>query len=248
MASTKKNSTQHVCGRRPCVHDTTRLVIMNICVHDTTKLVIMSEGMRSWFAGTSELVLHRTDGGPALERTCTPVPVYAKINRAWYAHGVRHRAGGLPAVEYSDGTLMYYEHGKRHRAGGLLAVKWPDGLVEYWIDGYETTPPARVRVIMASVLLLFENSTTRKWYVRTHGDEKYYLERADDGPTFEYVGAHKPGTSKIALIWYKHGKAHRGLGLPAVVWVNGARAWYINGEQSRPGGLPVMEGSPYERD
>ena len=52
-------------------------------------------------------------------------------------NGEFHRAGGLPAMEYPDGSKHYFENGKLHRAGGLPATDWTDGLKEYYENGKE---------------------------------------------------------------------------------------------------------------
>ena len=46
-----------------------------------------------------------------------------------------HRDGGLPAIEWADGTKEYYVNGKLHRDGGLPAIEWANGDKEYWING-----------------------------------------------------------------------------------------------------------------
>ena len=52
--------------------------------------------LREWFSGSrsyKHCLRHRIDGGPAVE--------YADGSREWWERDLRHRDGGLPAVEIS---------------------------------------------------------------------------------------------------------------------------------------------------
>ena len=49
--------------------------------------------------------------------------------------GQLHRDGGLPAVEWDDGTKEYYVNDELHREGGLPAIEDADGYKEYWVNG-----------------------------------------------------------------------------------------------------------------
>ena len=51
------------------------------------------------------------------------------------ADGYRHRDGGLPAVEWSDGDNEWWVNGELHRDGGLPAVERANGANEWWVNG-----------------------------------------------------------------------------------------------------------------
>lgn len=80
-------------------------------------------------------ILHRTDGGPAVE--------YADGTKSWYVNGLFHRTDGGPAIEYEDGTKSWYVNGKRHRLDGP-AIEWSDGTKSWYVDGklHRTDGPA----------------------------------------------------------------------------------------------------------
>lgn len=48
--------------------------------------------------------------------------------------GQLHRPGGLPAIEWRNGTKEWYEHGERHRADGPAHLL-SDGGAEWWQNG-----------------------------------------------------------------------------------------------------------------
>ena len=67
---------------------------------------------------------HRTDG-----------PAYEEHNyRAWWVDGKRHREGGLPAIEWGNGSKSWFENDKRHRLDGP-AISYADGHKEWWVNG-----------------------------------------------------------------------------------------------------------------
>ena len=67
------------------------------------------------------------------------VKVYTDRTEWCNQKGKRHREGGLPAIEWSDGYKAYYVNGQLHRDDGLPAVEWADGTKEYWINGKQIT-------------------------------------------------------------------------------------------------------------
>ena len=69
--------------------------------------------------------LHRDDG-PAYRN--------AEGTRVWFRHGLRHREGGLPALEGADGERAWYGNGRLHREPGP-AWRRADGTEEWWIRG-----------------------------------------------------------------------------------------------------------------
>ena len=97
-------------------------------------------------------ILHRTDGGPAVEyadgtkfwcvdgkrhRRGGPAVEHADGTKFWYVNGLRHRTDG-PAVEYADGTKFWCVDGKRHRLDGP-AIEWADGTKYWYIDDVKLT-------------------------------------------------------------------------------------------------------------
>ena len=102
-------------------------------------------------------ILHRTDGGPAIERADGTKNWYVdgKLHRLdgpaiewddgseeWYVNGKLHRTDG-PAAEWADGTKVWYENGKRHRDDGP-AIERADGSEEWYVNGklHRTDGPA----------------------------------------------------------------------------------------------------------
>ena len=67
------------------------------------------------------------------------VEVYSDVTYWKNEKGQPHRLGGLPAVEWADGSKSYWENGKFHRLGGLPAVEDADGYKSYWIEGKQVT-------------------------------------------------------------------------------------------------------------
>ena len=57
----------------------------------------------------------------------------------YYENDLLHRANGLPAIEYADGSREYYENGELHRTNGLPAVECADG-TKYYENGVEYFP------------------------------------------------------------------------------------------------------------
>ena len=90
------------------------------------------------------------------------VKVWANgTKKEWYLNGRCHREGGLPAVEWADGSKLWYLNDKRHREDGPAyegadgskewylndklhredgpAVERPDGSKEWWLNGKRVT-------------------------------------------------------------------------------------------------------------
>ena len=71
-------------------------------------------------------------------RVCL-VPVKLQVNRnrsrLWYERDLSHCSGGLPAMEYADGSREWYERGLHHRGGGLPAMEDADGSRAWWERG-----------------------------------------------------------------------------------------------------------------
>ena len=66
-----------------------------------------------------------------------PAIEYADGSKYYYVNGQLHRDGGLPAIEYADGSKAYYVNGHLHRDGGLPAVERADGLKHYYVNGQQ---------------------------------------------------------------------------------------------------------------
>jgi len=65
---------------------------------------INKHGSKIYYKDRKMTILHRLDGGPAIE--------FADGYKAWYVDGQRHRLDG-PAVECADGSKAWYVDGKR---------------------------------------------------------------------------------------------------------------------------------------
>ena len=69
------------------------------------------------------------------------IKIYNNGSKWYYCeNGLLHRANGLPAIEFIDGSKGYYENGKYHRANGLPAVEYADGSKGYYENGIEYIP------------------------------------------------------------------------------------------------------------
>ena len=65
----------------------------------------------------------------------SPTRINANGAKFWEVNGIRHRDGGLPAVEWADGSKEWWANGIRHRDAGLPAVEWADGIKRYYVHG-----------------------------------------------------------------------------------------------------------------
>jgi len=63
----------------------------------------------------------------------------------WHHEGKLHRTGGLPAIEWADGSKQWWENGKRHRAGGLPAIELANGSKQWWENGIPITKEEALR-------------------------------------------------------------------------------------------------------
>jgi hypothetical protein len=77
---------------------------------------------KTFFCG---YIVHRDDGGPAIERS--------NGAKEWFFEGKRHRKD-MPAVEFIDGSKKWYFHGNLHRTDGP-AVERCDGYKEWRFNG-----------------------------------------------------------------------------------------------------------------
>ena len=62
-----------------------------------------------------------------------PALVYSDGTMMYYLNGKLHNTNG-PAAIYPDGTMMYYLNNKLHNTNGPAAI-YPDGSVMYYING-----------------------------------------------------------------------------------------------------------------
>ncbi len=73
---------------------------------------------------------HREDG-PAVDIEEGSYP-----QRQWWINGKKHREGGLPAVEYADGSKIYYVNDRLHREDGPAIVNIKNkARNQWWING-----------------------------------------------------------------------------------------------------------------
>ncbi len=73
-----------------------------------------------------------------MTRTINPDGSYVETDKFgatfhYNSAGQRHRDGGLPAIEYADGTKEYWVNNQRHRDGGLPAYEEADGYKAYLV-------------------------------------------------------------------------------------------------------------------
>ena len=54
-----------------------------------------------------------------------------------YKNGKLHRDGGLPAIEWANGTKEWWVNDKRHREGGLPAVESANGSKVWYVNDKE---------------------------------------------------------------------------------------------------------------
>ncbi len=66
-----------------------------------------------------------------------PAIEWANGSKMWYQNGQIHRDGDLPAVELADGTKEWYRNGKRHRDGNLPAAELADGS-KFWFQNNQS--------------------------------------------------------------------------------------------------------------
>ena len=58
----------------------------------------------------------------------------------WYNQQDKlHREGGLPAIEFADGSKEWMVNGKLHREGGLPAVEFANGGKQWYVNGHHVT-------------------------------------------------------------------------------------------------------------
>jgi hypothetical protein len=138
-----------------------------------------------------------------------PQCLVVQKTKTWYANGVAHRGGDLPAIERANGDKEWWVDGKRHRACDLPAVVGEaDGIEEWWVDGKRHRDGDLPAVVG-------EADGIEEWWV----DGKRH--RDGDLPALECMDGHRE--------WWANGFLHRDNNLPAVVKADGAREWWDHG-------------------
>ena len=122
--------------------------------------------------------------------------------------GHYHRDGGLPAIEFADGSKSYYANGQRHRDGGLPAIEWSDGTKEYYINGH---------LHRDGGLPAIERADGEKWYC-VNGR----LHRNGGLPAIERSDGYKA--------YYVNGQRHNVCGPAVVDPTDGTIVYFIDGE------------------
>src|SRR5271157_4891870 len=67
------------------------------------------------------------------------VEVYEDVVYWKNEKGQLHRLGGLPAIEWANGSKLYYENDKCHRLYGLPAIEYSNGYKEYCENDIQLT-------------------------------------------------------------------------------------------------------------
>lgn len=84
--------------------------------------------------------LHSENDQPArVTKLLDPVVWKDLIVKEWYHHGYRHRGGGKPAMERSDGHQEWWDIDCRHNPGGPAIIR-PEGIGTFYIYDEELTP------------------------------------------------------------------------------------------------------------
>lgn len=187
---------------------------------------------RYWFRKDDEdEVLHREDGGPAIEA------LYGRY-LAWYKDGGLHRADGKPAVlDFDNNTAEFWKDGLRHNTNGPAVVRHrenntpileynEDAEYEFWVAGEQITREEYFD-FYGPIKIATEKEIS--YYIITENNELVY--DRDDGPAQLFRDG--------GFIWAKNGFFHREDG-PAVREKDGTQKWFIEGVLHRENG-PAIE-------
>lgn len=179
-----------------------------------------SPDRRVWTLIKTGALIHRDDGGPAIE--------YQNGQRLeWLEEGHLHRRDGPAIIDYETDRYEYWIRGRLNRVGGP-AIEIGKAYKEYWLDG--------------------ENISEQEYY-RRFGLERRVNEEGDitfykilDEQITDIITNHmgpadiwKDGTKR----WFRDGKLHR-LDGPAVEASNGTKQWIVEGNYHREDG-PAIE-------
>lgn len=178
--------------------------------------------------------LHRENDLPAFEDGCQQCwyfhgekhrkgnpAVISKTCVEWWVNGLKHRDGGLPAVE--NGVYNYSEwwvNGLKHRDGGLPAIELKSGN-EWWVNGVRHRD---------GDLPAVEKRDHKEWW--------FNGSRHRDGGLPALVITHDRDLGCPRMEWYKNGKLHRD-DLPAIETPKLFLEWYKHGVRFREYGLPT---------
>lgn len=64
---------------------------------------------------------------------------YKMNGKLWFGHGLIHRDGDLPAIEYASGIKYWCQNGIIHRDGILPAMEYADGSKRWYKRGVQYT-------------------------------------------------------------------------------------------------------------
>ena len=202
---------------------------------------IDEDGNRCWSHIQNREILHRDDGGPAVE--------YKGGQRwEWWQDGELHRDGRPAVIDNEIGIIQYYADGSLHNAKGAAVVN-NDGIREYYFYGERMTednyfnlygPLKEVKddgiqswSIMQGLNKLYHRISGPA-YISAYGDEFWYKngkQHRESGPASIYVSGEKQ--------WIRDGLLHREDG-PAVEYSNGDKEWFIEGKRHNENG-PAVE-------
>jgi hypothetical protein len=119
-----------------------------------------------------------------VERIATIKP---HLEQYWYKNGMLHRDGDMPAIVYSDGTLIWYNHGQKHRDNDKPAVIYANGDVLWYRHGIIHRGDDKPAVIYSNY--------TMQWYLDGIGN------RLNDKPSSIYFDG--------GMLWTVDGKTGR---------------------------------------
>ena len=177
-------------------------------------------------------LLHSFDDEPIIATNDTIGIVFDVSNiwmdpndKIWFAHGMVHRNGDLPAL-ITGGCKIWYRRNKIHRDNDLPAIIHTSG-TKYWIINgkchRDNDKPA-----------IEDISGERRWY------QHDMLHRDNDLPAY---------MSDTCRTWYINHKKHRDNDLPAYIDTEGNAIYYRHGKKHRDNGPAVirLDGIEYYR-
>jgi len=152
----------------------------------------------------------------------------------WTKNGVLHRAWGLPAIEWINGSKQWWVNGKRHRENDLPAVDMANGLKQWYVNGKLHREPLTGALGVGRPAVETSANGHKYWYVNDR------LHREPPLPAVEMANGDKE--------WWINGVCHREPPLPAYEGADGAKSWRVNGKRHRAGGLPAIERANGEKE
>jgi hypothetical protein len=181
-------------------------------------------------------MLHRNGELPAIIET----DLYDdSVIKEWYQYDKRHRDNDKPAY-VTQYTKMWYKHGKQHRGGIRYAMISSNYNPEIWHYGnkYVATEYKSYSELPLDVVLLIAEYSPTTWWCLVRADPQLgrYTDRnipcsLQDKFTSRKVDYVTMSSGLCRRVSYclPNGLPHRGNNLPAVVYENGLKKWYVNG-------------------